>query len=72
MTSSPEQTRGARLPSLTGLRFLAALLVFAFHTTWQTKFVDTPVFESAGFYGVTTAWDAAQRLRASPTAPCVR
>ncbi|NAS26979.1 acyltransferase family protein [Herbidospora sp. NEAU-GS84] len=53
MTSSPEQTRGARLPSLTGLRFLAALLVFAFHTTWQTRFVDTPVFESAGFYGVT-------------------
>ncbi|WP_214103110.1 acyltransferase family protein [Acrocarpospora catenulata] len=60
MTSSPEQPRGARLPSLTGLRFIAALLVFAFHTTWQTRFIDGAagdalgtVFDNAGFYGVT-------------------
>lgn len=49
-----------RLPSLTGMRFLAALLVFAFHTTWQTRFVEGgagdvlgDVFANAGFVGVT-------------------
>ncbi|GAA1522212.1 acyltransferase [Sphaerisporangium rubeum] len=59
MTSSPETPRGARLPSLTGLRFAAALLVFAFHSTWQHTFIDGAagdvlgsVFGHAGFYGV--------------------
>ncbi|MFD3533743.1 acyltransferase family protein [Streptomyces sp. NPDC058664] len=49
----------SRLPSLTGLRFVAALLVFAFHTTWQTAYVGGSggealgdVFANAGFYGV--------------------
>ncbi|WP_316784255.1 acyltransferase family protein [Streptomyces sasae] len=49
----------SRLPSLTGMRFVAALLVFAFHTTWQTRFVTGrtgdglyDVFANAGFYGV--------------------
>ncbi|MFD9728008.1 acyltransferase family protein [Streptomyces sp. NPDC059072] len=49
----------SRLPSLTGLRFIAALLVFAFHTTWQTRFIGGSagqtlgdVFDHAGFYGV--------------------
>ncbi|MET7433369.1 acyltransferase [Streptomyces flaveolus] len=49
----------SRLPSLTGMRFIAALLVFAFHTTWQTSFVAGgggrflgDVFANAGFYGV--------------------
>ncbi|MET8909736.1 acyltransferase [Micromonospora sp. NPDC004551] len=31
MTSSPAATRATRLPSLTGLRWIAALLVFGFH-----------------------------------------
>ncbi|MEV0427349.1 acyltransferase [Micromonospora sp. NPDC050495] len=31
MTSSPAATRAPRLPSLTGLRWIAALLVFGFH-----------------------------------------
>lgn len=31
MTSAPAATRATRLPSLTGLRWIAALLVFAFH-----------------------------------------
>ncbi len=60
MTSSPDLQRSARLPSLTGLRFLAALLVFTFHTTWQTRFIEGTagdalgsVFGNAGFYGVT-------------------
>ncbi|MEV6355657.1 acyltransferase family protein [Streptomyces hydrogenans] len=51
--------RASRLPSLTGLRFVAALLVFAFHTTWQTAYVSGAggealgdVFANAGFYGV--------------------
>ncbi|MFE5208778.1 acyltransferase family protein [Streptomyces sp. NPDC056600] len=49
----------SRLPSLTGMRFVAALLVFAFHTTWQTAYVAGTggdvlgdVFANAGFYGV--------------------
>ncbi|MBT2442550.1 acyltransferase [Streptomyces sp. ISL-36] len=52
-------SHASRLPSLTGLRFIAALLVFAFHTTWQTRFVGGSggealgdVFANAGFYGV--------------------
>ncbi|MEW2124219.1 acyltransferase [Streptomyces sp. NPDC007259] len=58
--SAPDRPRAARLPSLTGMRFLAALLVFAFHTTFQTRFIgggfgDTlsDCFANAGFYGVT-------------------
>lgn len=56
----PDLPRAARLPSLTGMRFLAALLVFAFHTTFQTRFFEGGLgdrlgdtFANAGFYGVT-------------------
>lgn len=56
----PDLPRAARLPSLTGMRFLAALLVFAFHTTFQTRFFEGRLgdtlgdtFANAGFYGVT-------------------
>ncbi|MFF3072542.1 acyltransferase family protein [Kitasatospora sp. NPDC057904] len=59
MPATPRPPRTTRLPSLTGMRFIAALLVFAFHTTWQTRFIpggagDTlsTVFANAGFYGV--------------------
>ncbi|MER5873498.1 acyltransferase [Streptomyces sp. NPDC002044] len=60
MSRPPAAPRASRLPSLTGLRFIAALLVFLFHTTWQTRFVGGSggdalgeVFANAGFYGVT-------------------
>ncbi|MFH8347406.1 acyltransferase family protein [Streptomyces sp. NPDC018045] len=49
-----------RLPSLTGLRFVAALLVFAFHATWRSNYITGStgdalgkVFANAGSYGVT-------------------
>ncbi|MEV5658328.1 acyltransferase [Streptomyces sp. NPDC052291] len=58
--SAPDRPRAAMLPSLTGMRFLAALLVFAFHTTFQTRFIGgdlgdalSDCFANAGFYGVT-------------------
>ncbi|WP_345623595.1 acyltransferase [Streptomyces ziwulingensis] len=48
------------MPSLTGLRFIAALLVFAFHATAQGRYLGGSVgeglekiFVSAGSYGVT-------------------
>jgi peptidoglycan/LPS O-acetylase OafA/YrhL len=44
---------------LTGLRFIAALLVFALHTTYQSSYITGPVgdalgnvFARSGFYGV--------------------
>ncbi|MEU0990953.1 acyltransferase [Streptomyces sp. NPDC005953] len=59
MPLPPTRPGAVRLPSLTGLRFIAALLVFAFHTTWQTRYVEGEVadpladaFANAGFYGV--------------------
>lgn len=59
MPGAPGHPTVSRLPSLTGMRFIAALLVFAFHTTWQTSFVAGgggrflgDVFANAGFYGV--------------------
>lgn len=83
MSRPPAAPRASRLPSLTGLRFIAALLVFFFHTTWQTRFVGGSggdalgdVFANAGFYGVTfffvlsgfvLTWSA----RADDTAPRV-
>jgi peptidoglycan/LPS O-acetylase OafA/YrhL len=49
----------ARLPSLTGLRFVAALLVFGFHAGFQGLFADpgaqaafTGVFSQGGWTGV--------------------
>ncbi|WP_405861130.1 acyltransferase [Streptomyces sp. NBC_00090] len=81
MPRPPATPRASRLPSLTGLRFVAALLVFAFHTTWQTRYVTGSggealgdVFANAGFYGVSfffvlsgfvLTWSA----RADDTAP---
>ncbi|WP_241779893.1 acyltransferase family protein [Streptomyces natalensis] len=48
------------MPSLTGLRFIAALLVFAFHATWRSNYITGSagevlgkVFANAGSYGVT-------------------
>ncbi|MGW4161930.1 acyltransferase family protein [Streptomyces sp. NPDC004788] len=59
MPRPPASPALSRLPSLTGLRFVAALLVFAFHATWQTAYVGGSVgealgdvFAHAGFYGV--------------------
>ncbi|MFC9295713.1 acyltransferase family protein [Streptomyces sp. NPDC057011] len=59
MPRPPAPSHASRLPSLTGLRFIAALLVFAFHTTWQTRFIGGStgktlgdLFGNAGFYGV--------------------
>ncbi|MFD5322372.1 acyltransferase family protein [Streptomyces sp. NPDC127092] len=59
MPRPPASPALSRLPSLTGLRFVAALLVFAFHATWQTAYVGGSggealgdVFANAGFYGV--------------------
>ncbi len=40
---SPVETRH-RLPSLTGLRFIAAFMVFAFHATWYVGMFPGPVF----------------------------
>ncbi|MEU6882660.1 acyltransferase [Streptomyces sp. NPDC046712] len=81
MPRPPATPRTSRLPSLTGLRFVAALLVFAFHTTWQTRYVTGSggealgdAFANAGFYGVSfffvlsgfvLTWSA----RADDTAP---
>ncbi|MEH1014681.1 acyltransferase [Micromonospora sp. CPCC 206060] len=49
----------SRLPSLTGLRFVAAALVFATHVTWNTSLVEGPygagirqAFSLSGAYGV--------------------
>ncbi len=49
---------GRQAAVLTGMRFLAALLVFAFHTTFQTRFIGgdpgdalSDCFANAGFYG---------------------
>ncbi|WJY37088.1 acyltransferase [Streptomyces sp. P9-2B-2] len=48
------------MPSLTGLRFIAALLVFAFHATWQGKYISGSagevlgkIFANSGSFGVT-------------------
>ncbi|MFC8621698.1 acyltransferase family protein [Streptomyces anulatus] len=55
---SPHQTP-SRLPSLTGLRFVAALLVFTAHVLWFTRLVPDEIgtalkltFSLAGPYGV--------------------
>ncbi|MER5934862.1 acyltransferase [Streptomyces sp. NPDC002054] len=49
----------SRLPSLTGLRFIAALMVFALHVTYQNTYISgsagktlQDVFARSGFYGV--------------------
>jgi peptidoglycan/LPS O-acetylase OafA/YrhL len=51
--------RAVRLPSLTGMRFVAAFLVFAFHVSFQTRFISggtgdflSTAVAKAGFYGV--------------------
>lgn len=55
----PAAEPGSRLPSLTGLRFLAALLVCGFHATYENVFADRAVndafaqlFSKAGWVGV--------------------
>ncbi len=37
---TPTHQRTSRLPSLTGMRFIAALMVFAFHVAWERFFRD--------------------------------
>ncbi len=58
-THAPTHPEPARLPSLTGLRFLAAMMVFATHILWYTGLVpgDTgtelrKTFALSGSYGV--------------------
>jgi peptidoglycan/LPS O-acetylase OafA/YrhL len=59
MLIAPGQPRAARLPSLTGLRFIAAMLVFALHATFQTSYIGGPfghalgeIFARSGYYAV--------------------
>lgn len=56
---TPTDHRTSRLPSLTGLRFIAALMVFAFHVAWERFFRDpqvqgdyADVVNKAGWIGV--------------------
>ncbi|MER6788350.1 acyltransferase [Streptomyces sp. NPDC000658] len=59
-THAPAQAGASRLPSLTGLRFVAALLVFATHVLWYTPQLFTgdtgadlrDKFTLSGSYGV--------------------
>ncbi|MFF2660978.1 acyltransferase family protein [Kitasatospora sp. NPDC058032] len=55
----PAAVRGTRLPSLTGLRFIAAAMVFLHHGIWVNLFADTgfaglyhDLFINAGHVGV--------------------
>lgn len=43
MNENPNGNAGMRLPSLTGMRFLAAVLVFAFHAAYEFPFQNTAV-----------------------------
>jgi peptidoglycan/LPS O-acetylase OafA/YrhL len=43
MTTIPKGGAGMRLPSLTGVRFVAAALVFAFHAAYEFPFRDTAI-----------------------------
>ncbi|MFD8966672.1 acyltransferase family protein [Streptomyces sp. NPDC059568] len=60
MTTDPRRPTGlSRLPSLTGLRFVAVLFVFAFHASLEAPFADAGVgafyadaVENAGWLGV--------------------
>ncbi|WP_244888811.1 acyltransferase family protein [Streptomyces purpureus] len=47
---------GGRLPSLTGLRFFAALAVFAFHATFDNLFADRAVGERFAFWLGSAGW----------------
>ncbi|WP_217201068.1 acyltransferase family protein [Streptomyces buecherae] len=56
---TPTHHRTSRLPSLTGMRFIAALMVFAFHVAWERFFRDAEVqgdyadvVNKAGWIGV--------------------
>ncbi|WEV28006.1 acyltransferase [Streptomyces sp. 71268] len=56
---TPTHQRTSRLPSLTGMRFIAALMVFAFHVAWERFFRDpevqgdyADVVNKAGWIGV--------------------
>jgi mycarose O-acyltransferase len=58
-TYAPAQAVPSRLPSLTGLRFVAAMMVFATHVVWYTQLIpgDTgkelrEAFALSGSYGV--------------------
>ncbi len=58
-TAAAGRPGGARLPSLTGMRFAAALLVFLFHATYEHVFSDPGadaaffrLFSKAGWVGV--------------------
>lgn len=59
MTGKASTADGARLPTLTGMRFIAALLVFLGHASAQHLFADpdtdkaySKVMEGAGYVGV--------------------
>jgi peptidoglycan/LPS O-acetylase OafA/YrhL len=43
METAPNNAAGKRLPSLTGMRFVAAFLVFVFHVAYQFPFGDQAV-----------------------------
>jgi peptidoglycan/LPS O-acetylase OafA/YrhL len=51
---TPSETQH-RLPSLTGLRFVAAFMVFAFHATWYVGMFPGPVFPKALAFVTSTA-----------------
>ncbi|MFE6778336.1 acyltransferase family protein [Streptomyces sp. NPDC057702] len=79
MTPTPHHP--SRLPSLTGLRFVAALMVFAFHVAWERFFRDpgvqgdyADVVNKAGWIGVSfffvlSGFVLAWSRRAGDTAP---
>ncbi|MDQ0936757.1 peptidoglycan/LPS O-acetylase OafA/YrhL [Streptomyces turgidiscabies] len=63
MTGKAPTADGTRLPTLTGRRFIAALMVFLGHAAAQHLFADTgvdkaygKVVEGAGYVGVSFFW----------------
>ncbi|MFI0193004.1 acyltransferase family protein [Streptomyces sp. NPDC017082] len=59
LETHPSKTPAARLPSLTGIRFIAAALVFVFHAQWEVGFIGgeagksiSAVLDRSGTWGV--------------------
>ncbi|MFC0436763.1 acyltransferase [Kutzneria buriramensis] len=48
-TTAPQQRSGTLLPSLTGMRFIAAMIVFLFHSTYELPFANAGMGHASQF-----------------------